>query len=195
MRCFAAVEVASPAVRQALAAACDHLRRVLGGSASQVKWVPSHQFHFTLRFFGELDPAQVEAAAAALQRAAAETPPFSLTVAGLGAFPNPSRPNVIWAGTGAGQARLVALARRLEDALAEAGFEREARPFKPHLTLGRVRQGADLGPLLREHLTRPPETYGTWQVDRIVLMQSVLLPAGPRYSVLAAAALTGAVGG
>lgn len=189
MRCFAAVEVSSPDVRQALVRACDELRRALGADAGLVKWVRPDQFHFTLRFFGELGPTEVEAAAQALRRAAAGTAPFPLAVAGLGAFPSARSPRVLWAGTGEGREQLIALARRLEDELAAAAFGREERPFQPHLTLGRVRQGADLAAPLRGLLTRPPVRYGDWLVDRLVLMRSELLPAGPRYTVVEAAEL------
>lgn len=189
IRCFAAVEVPAPAVRRALEGAQGRLRQALGRDADQVKWVPSHQFHFTLRFFGEIGPADVEVAAGALRRAAAATRPFRLEVAGLGAFPSPSRPSVLWAGTGEGRDRLVALAGRVEDELAACGFAREARPFLPHLTLGRVRRGAVLPRSLQECLAAPPVSYGSWPVERLVLMRSDLMPAGPRYTVLAAAEL------
>jgi len=189
VRCFAAVEVSSPAVRRALEAACGELKRALGPDAGLVKWVRADQFHFTLRFFGELEPPDVASAALALRRTAAGTEAFRLTVAGLGAFPNPRSPRVLWAGTGEGRERLVALARRLEDELAGVGFARETRPFQPHLTLGRVRQGAEVGAPLRDILTRPPAPYGSWQVERLVLMRSELLPAGPRYTVVEAAEL------
>lgn len=189
VRCFAAVEVSSPAVRRVLEEAREEMRRALGADAGSVKWVRPDQFHFTLRFFGELGPAEVSQAALALRRAAAETAPFRLAVAGLGAFPSLRNPRVLWAGTAEGREQLVALARRLEEELAGVGFARETRPFRPHLTLGRVRQGADVAAPLRDLLSRPPSHYGAWQVERVVLMRSELLPAGPRYTVVEAAEL------
>ena len=189
IRWFAAVEVPAPAVRRALEGAQGRLRQALGRDADQVKWVPVHQFHFTLRFFGEIGPAEVDAAAEALRRAAARIRPFRLEVAGLGAFPSAARPSVLWAGTGDGRERLVALAREVEAELSDCGFPPEERPFQPHLTLGRVRRGALLGSALRECLAAPAVSYGAWSVERLVLMRSDLMPAGPRYSVLEAAEL------
>ena len=129
------------------------------------------------------------AAAEALRRAAARIRPFRLEVAGLGAFPSAARPSVLWAGTGDGRERLVALAREVEAELSDCGFPPEERPFQPHLTLGRVRRGALLGSALRECLAAPAVSYGAWSVERLVLMRSDLMPAGPRYSVLEAAEL------
>lgn len=188
VRCFAAVEVASPAVRRALESAQNTLRLAFGAGTNPVKWVPSHQFHFTLKFFGEIDDRAALRAAAAL-REGANCSPFLLEVAGLGAFPNPDRPSVLWAGTGKGQLELVSLATRVEEAMVRAGFRREPRPFRPHLTLGRVREQARVPAQVRERLSAPPVSYGAWTVERLVLMRSELLPTGPRYTVLEAAPL------
>jgi len=187
LRCFAAVEVASPQVRRALELAQLGLRRTLG-ARDPVKWVPSHQFHFTLKFFGEIEPEAVVRAARALDEVAADWVPFVLEAAGLGAFPDASRPQVIWCGVGQGRAELVRLAGRVEEAMVSAGFPRERRAFQPHLTLGRVRAGESVPPGLAGAL-RENRSYGTWQVERLLLMRSELLPGGPRYTPLHAAAL------
>lgn len=182
MRCFAAIEVATPAIRRALESAQFALMRAFG-SRDPVKWVPGHQFHFTLKFFGDIDQEESRRAVDALSRVAAETRPFTLEVAGLGAFPDTGRPSVLWSGLGKGQPELVALAGRVEAAMAQAGFPREVRSFKPHLTLGRVREGAHVPQAVVEAL-QSGRSYGSWQVERLVLMQSELLPAGPKYTLL-----------
>lgn len=153
------------------------------GPRDPVKWVPAHQFHFTLKFFGDIAPEASRRAADTLAQVAAETGAFTLEVAGLGAFPDTGRPSVLWSGLGEGKADLMALAGRVEAAMAQAGFPREARRFKPHLTLGRVREGALVPPAVVEALqeVRP---YGSWRVERLVLMRSDLLPAGPKYTVV-----------
>lgn len=183
MRCFAAVEVAAPQVRRALESAQFHLKRAFGPRDS-VKWVAAHQFHFTLKFFGEIAPHAAEQAGAALQRVAAENRAFTLAVAGLGAFPTPARPQVLWCGVGIGKERLVTLAGQVEEAMARVGFPREGRPFRPHLTLGRLREGAVAPPAVTEMLGRPAQSYGSWRVERLLLLKSELLPTGPRYSIL-----------
>lgn len=187
LRCFAAVEVSAPAVRRELEAAQFGLKRAFG-PRDPVKWVPSHQFHFTLKFFGDLEEAAAHTAAAVLDRIAAGLTPLTLEVAGLGAFPSSDRPSVIWCGVGAGKAELVAMAVQVEKAMAEAGFAPEGRPFRPHLTLGRVRQGALVPPAVAQAL-RSGRSYGSWRVERLVLLRSELLPSGPRYTPLHLAAL------
>src|SRR5439155_960402 len=90
----------------------------------------------------ERDPnakARSAALVAAIAQATSGFAAFEATVAGLGAFPTPTRPRVIWAGVGRGADALVGLAGRVDEALAALGFEREPRPFSPHATLGRVR--------------------------------------------------------
>jgi 2'-5' RNA ligase len=187
LRCFAAVEVAAPAVRRALESAQFNLKRAFG-PRDPVKWVPAHQFHFTLKFFGEIAAEEAQRAAEALLGVGAATAPFELEVAGLGAFPEPARPSVLWAGVGRGRERLVDLAGRVEEAMVRAGFPREKRPFRPHLTLGRVREGAAVPQAVVAAL-RGGGSFGAWRVERLVLMRSELLPAGPRYTVLQEAPL------
>lgn len=188
-RCFAALEVAAPSVRRALEGAQAELRRAFG-MPDPVKWVPSHQFHFTLKFLGEIPDEAVQRALAALGRAAAVCSPFTLGVAGLGAFPAPERPSVLWAGVTDGREPLAALAASVEREMAAEGFPPERRRFQPHLTLGRVREGARAPAAVAQVLQAAAgRGYGSWRAERIVLFQSELTPRGPIYSVLDAAVL------
>lgn len=182
LRCFAAVEVVVPGVTRALESAQFMLKRSFGPQDS-VKWVPADQFHFTLKYFGDIEERVARQAAAVLVQIAAQTAPFTLEVVGLGAFPGTERPSVLWSGPGQGTPELVALANRVVEAMAQAGFAREAMPFKPHVTLGRVREGALVPPAVTEAL-KVGGSYGSWRVERLVLMKSEPTPAGPRYSVL-----------
>jgi 2'-5' RNA ligase len=188
IRCFAAVEVA-PEVRRSLEAVQMHLRRTMG-TADPVKWVPAHQFHITLKFLGEVPGEMAERAKAALGRAARGAQPFWLTARSLGAFPGADRPAVLWAGTGEGRVELAALAESVEREMSLEGFGREKRPFRPHITLGRVREGARIPPGLSRALEEGSEReFGRWRADRIVLMRSELTPRGPIYTLLWSAEL------
>ncbi len=106
---------------------------------------------------------------------------------GLGAFPTPTRPRVIWAGVDEGAAQAATLARRVDEALVALGFAPEPRAFAAHVTLGRVR-APRANPRLAEALAASG-TFGRQRVDRLVLMRSQLSPRGARYTELAAAPL------
>src|SRR2546430_5286414 len=134
IRTFVAIRL-DETVRAALGAAIEGLRRV----ARDVAWVAPENLHLTLKFLGQVREARTAELVAAIAQATSGFAAFEATVAGLGAFPTPTRPRVIWAGVGRGADALVGLAGRVDEALAALGFEREPRPFSPHATLGRVR--------------------------------------------------------
>jgi 2'-5' RNA ligase len=183
LRTFVAVPVARPEVVEALRRAQDSLRHTGG-----IAWVKPALFHFTLRFLGEISGERVEAARAALAGLAGNGA-FDLSLANLGTFP-PERPaRVVWAGCGEGADALVSLAVRVEGALDAAGFPREERPFSPHLTLGRVRDPYAGREVARRVAQAPPVAFGTLRVNEVVLMKSVLSPAGPAYSPVSVAKL------
>jgi 2'-5' RNA ligase len=145
-----------------------------------VAWVAAENLHVTLKFLGGVDAARLALVSAALDEAVRDRPAFELVVAGLGAFPTPTRPRVIWAGAAAGAAALGEVAGRVDRALAALGFPPEERAFSPHITLGRVRE-----PRRNERLADlvgRSETFGTVRVDRVCLMRSDLSPRGARYS-------------
>lgn len=106
----------------------------------EVRWVPrAANVHLTLKFLGAVDEGRLEEIAAALDAVRARHAPFNAETSGFGAFPSPRRARVLWAGIGAGAENLGALAADVEGSLEGLGFERETRPYAPHLTLGRAR--------------------------------------------------------
>jgi RNA 2',3'-cyclic 3'-phosphodiesterase len=161
----------------------DALRPV----AHDVAWVAPDNFHLTLKFLGPVDAERLAPLTETLTSAAAVYSSFQLEIRGLGAFPSPARPRVLWAGIDAGAASAAMLATRLDEALATLGFEREARAFSPHVTLGRVRQ-PHAQPRLAEALGGS-RSFGRVDVTRVSLMRSDLSPRGARYTELAPAPL------
>lgn len=179
IRSFIAVPV-PPEAAGKLHAAQETLRR----AAPAVKWVDPNSFHITLKFLGGVLPDRLQqtwqAVAAALPGAAS----FTMRFHGIGAFPSANRPRVIWAGLTDGAADLTALAARVEQACVALDFEPEARPFHPHLTLGRARE-AKPDPDLSAAIARlAQEELGEVPVDRLLLMKSELTPRGAIYHVL-----------
>jgi RNA 2',3'-cyclic 3'-phosphodiesterase len=163
--------------------------------ARDVSWVATGNLHLTVKFLGEVAEGRIEAIVAGITGAVEGVSAFDADVEGLGAFPSAARPRVVWAGVAAGSGTMSDLAGRVDDALAALGFAREARPFSPHITLGRVRQPGR-APALTEALRGAAERpFGRFRVARASLMRSELSPRGARYTELAAVSLGGAVGG
>ena len=150
-----------------------------------VKWVVEENFHITLRFLGNVGEGKMEAVCAAAQEAA-KTGPSRLEMAfsGAGAFPSVRRPQVIWVGARKGEEEMAELARRLDDALAPLGFEREKKRFNAHLTIGRVRSPRGLESLAEAIQSAEAEDLGSEMIESIAVMKSDLRPSGPEYSVV-----------
>ncbi len=180
MRAFVAI-LLDDATRAALA----RLPRPAPPRGVQVRWVAERNLHLTLKFLGEVEEERIPAVAAALRAASVQAKPFTMEVAGTGAFPERGAPRVLWAGCDGGTA-LVALAAAVEQGLERIGFERERRPFSAHVTLARV-TGRAPGPLL------PPErrdrAFGQVQVRSLSLMRSTLRTAGAVYEEVERCAL------
>ena len=183
IRTFIAVHVrATRPLRQVI----DRFR----GLGRALKPVNDEALHVTLKFLGDTDPALVPRIHEEVVAATAGQGAFEMWVAGVGCFPNTDRPRVVWAGLQGAEA-LVTIAAELERRLEPLGFAPEGRPFRPHLTLARVRDGArpprELADLLAEHAEAE---FGTARVESVVLYQSELRPQGPVYTALATAELS-----
>jgi 2'-5' RNA ligase len=181
VRTFVAV-LLSDELRSRLAVEIDGLRRHPG-----VAWVAAENLHITLKFLGGVDEGRLPTVVAALD-AAVTVGAFDVAVRGLGAFPTPTRPRVIWAGTAPAPA-FTRLAESVDRALVALGFSPEGRAFTAHVTLGRVREprrDAALTAALEAAATR---AFGSLRVERVSLMRSDPSPRGARYTELAGFAL------
>jgi 2'-5' RNA ligase len=176
------------AVRGKLGATIDDLKP----TARHVSWVATGNLHLTVKFLGEVAEDRIEAVAGAITSAVAGVGAFDAQIEGLGAFPSAARPRVVWAGVTAGAGTMADLAGRVDDALAALDFSREARPFAPHITLGRVREPGRMPALTEALHGAAGRGFGRLPVARVSLMRSELSPRGARYTELAAASLGGA---
>lgn len=149
-----------------------------------MSWVAPANLHVTLKFLGEVDPSRLAGVAEALRAVAAASRAFDLGLAGVGAFPSPSRPRVLWAGVAEGADVLADLARRIDEALGALAFERETRPFTGHVTLGRVRVPRSAPALAAMLAADAGRVFGLVRVGEIALMRSDLSPQGSRYTVV-----------
>jgi RNA 2',3'-cyclic 3'-phosphodiesterase len=187
-RLFVALEPPD-AVRRRLAALAAELRRAAGRAADGVRWVAPENVHLTLQFLGAVPAERVAAVEAAVAAAAAGARPLTLEVKGAGGYPNARRPRVIWLGLGGDEAPLVALVADLGRRLAPLGFPPEARPFSPHLTMGRSREPRGAAGLGGALAATAVATGVPWRATEVVIVESHLSPKGPRYEAIARAAL------
>lgn len=179
VRAFVAVRL-SPEVESALSQLVSELRSPGDG----IRWVNPSNLHLTLHFLGAaVDYSRLGPVADELARVAAETAPFSVETRGLGAFPDLQRPRVLWAGLeGEG---LLRLAQAVEAASVRCGFSPQPRAYSPHLTLGRVSDPARWRRFRVAFLKAAGREFGTSEIDRLTLYESVLSGAGPNYRVIA----------
>jgi len=189
-RLFVALEPAEP-VRRRVAALQAELRRAAGAAAAEIRWVEPANVHLTLQFLGAVPAERVAAVEAALAAAAAAGRPLALEVKGAGAFPSARRARVVWLGLGGDAGTLAALAAEVGRRLAPLGYAPEERPFSPHLTLGRARDGRG-APGLAGALAAVSTADGVaWRAAELVLFESHLSPKGPRYEAAARLPLGG----
>ena len=146
-----------------------------------VRWVPPANLHLTLRFLGSVQADLVDRIVEAATQAVHGFEAFDVPMAGVGAFPGPRRPRVLWVGAG-DVPPLRRLHAALEEALAPLGFAPEERAFQPHVTIGRVHGHARPRELARfGDLASRIRYRGVLPVRSVDLMRSELSPAGARY--------------
>ncbi|HEY3376725.1 MAG TPA: RNA 2',3'-cyclic phosphodiesterase [Armatimonadota bacterium] len=178
IRAFIAVPV-----DEAICAQFAEVQQRLRQAQADVSWVQTDRVHLTLKFLGNVVEEHIPPLHDALRLVAARTAPFALTMAGVGAFPSFRRPQVLWAGVTEGMTPLAVLAGLVDEAMAAHGFPRETRPFRAHVTLGRVKSPAHAAELRALAEAYRETTFGEMAVTQLRLMRSDLSPQGARYTV------------
>lgn len=170
VRAFISLAISTEA-RAALAEVIERLRQQTDFSA--VRWVKPEVVHLTIKFLGEIPETEVQTVFGAAERAVQGTGAMTLTLSGIGAFPNLRNPKILWIGLGGDSGRLKALHKRIDQEInSVSGFPLEKRDFSPHLTLARVRDTASndqrrrIGQALSEVTL---ETEICWRVSEVNL--------------------------
>ena len=178
MRLFVAAEIPPEARLRA-----KEIQAALSDLPLRVRWTRPEGIHLTFKFLGEVAEERLGRIEPALQGACAASRRFRLTARGVGAFPDRGVPRILWLGLQGGVAAAARLWDAIEAAMDRCGFPREARPFHPHLTLGRVVEGPGSGweAVLTRHRD---DTAGEFAVDGCALFRSHLHPSGARYEAL-----------
>lgn len=159
-----------------------------------IKWVERENLHVTIKFLGEEPHTKVEKMIKVLKDGVSELGirSFPLFVHGIGTFPDWNRPRVIWVGLeGSGIEELRRVHDFVEREARRLDFERDDKPFSPHVTLGRVKVGRITLELKKELENNRDLAFGSFLVQRLILMRSQLFPQGPVYTPLAIIDLEG----
>jgi 2'-5' RNA ligase len=179
-RLFVAVPVPAP-VRDAVGGLVETVRAAGDPKLREVRWVRLDGLHLTIRFLGPTDEERVPALVDAVDLVAHETKPFEVVIAGGGAFPTPSRPRALWLGVTEGVDELAAAASRLDDALSGAGWARDDRPYRPHLTLARS-DGVRAGPAVaRRLIDAAADLRQAFKAESLALFESISGGGPARY--------------
>jgi 2'-5' RNA ligase len=185
-RVFAALEL-PPELQRQLALLQKELKTA--APAGSVRWVRPEGIHLTLKFYGDVADGRLPEIQAGLARVAGDAAPMQLTAQGVGVFPSAARPSVVWAGLGGELAPLERLAAAVEAAAVRLGFKPEGRSYSPHLTLGRVNDGADARGLMAALREARASELGRFRPQQLSLIHSELRPGGSVYTRLSAVAL------
>lgn len=147
---------------------------------SGVKPIPVEQMHITLKFLGPTDLEDIMPISSILKTMRTQFPQMKLALKGLGAFPRPERPNVIWAGISVNATVLTDMAEYLETETGKLGYAPERKSFHPHLTLARIKTQPpdELFQILED---RRNAEWGETTIDTIKFFQSELKSQGARY--------------
>lgn len=174
IRVFIAIEL-PPDVKREM----ERVRALLAQSLPEqaVRWVQPDKMHLTLCFLGDTAVSQLPLISQRLDECAAQYAPFTLLLDGLGCFPNRQRPRVIWVGLKGEQVERLQVA--VETAVAQPGTPKDNKPFRAHLTCGRVKEGYKLANTHWQVVVKPV----AMTVSAIHLIESQLRPSGPIYTV------------
>ena len=158
----------------------------------QASWVKPSNIHLTLKFLGDVPRERIAHVVSSVERACTTTPPFEVEATGVGCFPSPRNPRVLWVGLSTGEAAgLVKLHSAIEAELGGRGFARDKKPFNPHLTIARLRSPKNARQLAEQLLTEGFEAE-RFTAREVIVMRSELNPSGSVYTPLATIALNAA---
>ena len=182
IRSFLAIEL-PPEVLSEIAGIQERLKNAIRG---YISWVRPAGIHLTLKFFGNISESDIQNISQVAQNTIVNVRPFTLNVRRVGAFPDVNRPRVLWLGMDGDVDVLINLQKEMDRGFQQCGFHKEDRPFRPHLTLARIKEPKGLIGLAK--ILEKSEDYkaGSFSVGSLNLFKSELTPKGAIYTKLAA---------
>ncbi len=180
LRAFIATPLPRPII-----SALGSLQDDLKAHGLRVRWVRPENIHLTLKFLDDINPEDVAGIITAVESAARGQKPLILSARAVGVFPGLNRARIIWTGLTGQVNALTKLHRSLDTGLVKLGFPGEKRPFKGHLTLGRIKGNTDLKKLDRAITACRDFKSEPFTVDQLILFKSDLQASGAVYTKLA----------
>jgi len=164
--------------------ALEELQQSLAPNVSdsvRIRWTPRSNLHLTLKFLGSHEADLVDEFGRTMDEVVSDVAPFELTLSGLGAFPHPNNPRILWVGADEESSALLAtLHSDIQKRLEPYGVEEDEHPFKAHVTVGRVKSN-NSPPLRSIRPEQLPDDFGTSRVDSVTLYESELDDTGATY--------------
>lgn len=142
------------------------------------RFIPPQNWHLTLHFLGPIEPQKIEGLAARLPDALKEARPFSISLEGLGVFPEGKKPRILWLGIGGNLSELFRLKKQLDEVLLKMHFRIEAMRYHPHVTIARSKSAA-ARPFL--DLEQSFQSQATDEIRHVTLFRSDLSSQGARH--------------
>jgi len=170
----------SDAVRDKL----TEIQASLKETGADVGWVAPANIHLTILFLGTVFESQASALAAATDGITSAGQPGTLEIKGLGYFGRSQSPRVIWAGLAGSLQPLLALQSEIATAAKKTGIFPDAKPFHPHLTIGRVRSSRRAQDLMQAMVPYRDLAFGPLEIKSVLLMKSAITAQGPIYAIL-----------
>ncbi|MDP1769520.1 MAG: RNA 2',3'-cyclic phosphodiesterase [Nitrospirota bacterium] len=194
IRAFLAVEL-SQELRAELATIQQELKRSIEPESkrgTRISWSLPASIHLTLKFLGDMDEQVIDPLRGAIETSIERQAAVTVPIERIGMFPNPQSPRLLWVGPsehwerGEEAKRVVEIRGAIEQSCEGFGFLREPRPFRPHLTLARIKMGErHIGvALAKSGALDRPRSLGSLAIESVVLMQSELKPTGAVYTKL-----------
>ncbi|MFP3984487.1 MAG: RNA 2',3'-cyclic phosphodiesterase [Candidatus Bathyarchaeia archaeon] len=178
IRAFIAFDINNDEILKRLSEAQQRLMK----TGADLKLVRPENIHITMRFLGNIQPTMVNKIYSEMEQATFTS--FAVEIRGLGVFPTPKYPCIIWAGIQKGAEQLRDIFNRLEPRLQDLGFKPDKKGFSPHLTIARVKTGRKKAELVHCVDELADYGFGVLKADCLKLKKSTLTPKGPIYSTL-----------
>jgi RNA 2',3'-cyclic 3'-phosphodiesterase len=187
VRTFVAVELPAD-IRKRLADTQAQLRGTMGGAEGAVRWSRTDGVHLTLQFLGDVPSGSIDAILGGVRAGCAGAKPVDLILGSVGAFPTVEKPRVLWLGLNGDAAQLQTLQAGISKKLGALGYQPD-KPFKPHITLGRVREHVSKDELVSisrglQVVAGKSTPHPSFTIHEVSLMKSDLQPAGAVYTAL-----------